>query len=190
MEGAASPKLTPALADGAPQRRRRAPSRDGRLTLLLAGIGIQLVAALFFLVDVAMDWSEEGAGGTDLLHNGVELIAAAGLLLGMVVLGLELRRLLVRQARMADTIRVASGAFHDLLEQHFDAWGLTPSERDVALLLVKGLSLAEIAGLRNSAEGTVKAHCNKVYAKAGVAGRTQLVSLFLEDIMDGGIAAR
>jgi DNA-binding CsgD family transcriptional regulator len=35
----------------------------------------------------------------------------------------------------------------------------------------------------------VKAHCNKVYAKAGVTGRTQLVSLFLEDLMDGAVSA-
>ena len=186
MEGAPASGVTDArLTD-----RPAASSRDGRLKLLLAGIGIQLVAALFFLVDVAMDWSEEGAGGTDLLHNGVELIAAVGLMLGIVVLALELRRLLARQARMAQTIKVASGAFHDLLEQHFDAWGLTPSERDVALLLVKGLSLAEIARLRKSAEGTVKAHCNKVYGKAGVGGRTQLVSLFLEDLMADGVGAR
>ncbi len=186
MEGTAPAQLSEATPAG----RRLAPGRGGRLKLLVAGIAIQLVAAVFFLVDVAMDWSEEGAGGTDLLHNGVELVAAVGLLLGMVVLGLELRRLLARQARMAATIRVASGAFHELLEQHFVDWGLTPAERDVALLLVKGLSLAEIAGLRKSAEGTVKAHCNKVYAKARVGGRTQLVSLFLEDLMDGGVAAR
>ncbi len=185
MEGAPPVELTEAT----PADRRLAPRRNGRLTLLVAGIGIQLVAALFFLIDVAMDWSEEGAGGTGLLHNGVELVAALGLLLGIVVLGLELRRLLDRHARMAATIRVASGAFHELLEQRFTEWNLTPAERDVALLLVKGLSLAEIAGLRNSAEGTVKAHCNKVYGKAGVSGRTQLVSLFLEDLMDGGVAA-
>lgn len=185
MEGAAAPNLT----DIDPKSGRCASSRDGRLRLLLAGIGSQCVAALFFFADVAMDWAEEGAG-RNLLHNGVELIAAVGLLLGILVLALELRRLLARQARMADTIRIASGAFHQLLVQHFNVWGLTPAERDVALLLVKGLSLAEIASLRNSAAGTVKAHCNRVYTKAGVGGRTQLVSLFLEDLMNGGVPVR
>lgn len=167
---------------------RPAPRRTGGLALLLSGIAVQALAGLFFAADVAIDMSETGQ--SDLLHNSVELMAAAGLVLGIVVLWHELRRLLARQRRMADQLRVASGAFHELLENRFDEWGLTPSERDVALMLVKGLSLAEIAGLRNSAEGTVKAHCNKVYGKAGVTGRTQLVSLFLEDLMDGGVHGR
>jgi DNA-binding CsgD family transcriptional regulator len=103
---------------------------------------------------------------------------------------LDLRRLMPRQARLADQLRVASGAFHDLPEERFEDWGLTRSERDVAMLLVTGLSLAGIAGLRNPAEGTVKPHCNKVYAKAGVSGRSQLVSLFLEDLVAGEIDTR
>jgi DNA-binding CsgD family transcriptional regulator len=162
--------------------------RPGRLTLLLLAIAVQAVAALFFVADIALDLSDSEIGA-GVLHNGVELAAVLALVLGIALLWLELRRVMARQARMADQLRVASGALHDLLEERFDDWGLTPAERDVALLLVKGLSLAEIARLRNSAEGTVKAHCNKVYGKAGVTGRTQLVSLFLEDLMTGAVTA-
>lgn len=174
MEGPAAAALT------GPGRAGRGPVR---LALLVLAVAVQALAALFFLVDVAMDLAE--AGRTELLHNAVELAAVLALALGVGLLWLELRRVLARQARMADQLRVASGAFHELLEERFDGWSLTPAERDVALLLVKGLSLAEIAGLRDSAEGTVKAHCARVYAKAGVSGRTQLVSLFLEELMAG-----
>ena len=52
-----------------------------------------------------------------------------------------------------------------------------------ALLLIKGLSLAEIAALRETREGTIKAQSNAIYRKAEVAGRAQLVSLFIEDLM-------
>ena len=41
----------------------------------------------------------------------------------------------------------------------------------------------EIAGLRNTSEGTVKAQTNAIYRKAGVTGRPQLLSLFIEDLM-------
>ena len=82
-------------------------------------------------------------------------------------------------------MRVASGAFLELLEEHFVRWSLTPSERDVALLSVKGLSIGEIAALRETREGTVKAQCAAVYRKAGVSGRAQLLSLFVEDLMAG-----
>ncbi len=167
---------------------RTARGRPVRLALLLVAIAVQAVAAVFFVADVALDLSEADVRH-DGLHNVVEGAAVLALVLGVGLLWLELRRLLARQARMAATLRVASGALHNLLEERFDEWRLTPAERDVALLLVKGLALAEIAHLRNSAEGTVKAHCNKVYAKAGVTGRTQLVSHFIEDLMNGGVPA-
>jgi DNA-binding NarL/FixJ family response regulator len=45
------------------------------------------------------------------------------------------------------------------------------------------MSTAEIATLRNTSEGTVKAQTNAIYRKAGVTGRPQLLSLFIEDLM-------
>ena len=77
----------------------------------------------------------------------------------------------------------ASGAFFALVEAHFDVWSLTPSERDVAMLAIKGLSIAEIAEVRQTKEGTIKAQCNAIYRKADVTGRPQLLSLFIEELM-------
>lgn len=61
--------------------------------------------------------------------------------------------------------------------------GLTPAEKDVALFAIKGMSIAEIAMLRETSEGTVKAQTNAIYRKAGVSGRSQLLSLFIDDLM-------
>ena len=84
---------------------------------------------------------------------------------------------------MESRLRQVSGAFAELLDERFAEWGLTRAERDVAWFTVKGLSIAEIARLRRTSEGTVKAHSNAIYRKAQVSGRTQLVSVFLEDLM-------
>jgi transcriptional regulator, LuxR family len=54
----------------------------------------------------------------------------------------------------------------------------------VALFAIKGLSISEIAALRETAEGTVKAQSAAIYRKAGVNGRGALLSLFVEDMMD------
>ena len=91
---------------------------------------------------------------------------------------------------METQLRQASGAFAELLEERFRAWGLTPSERDVAWFTIKGLPIAEIARLRQTSEGTVKAQSNAIYRKAGVSGRAQLVSLCIEDLIDAGPLAR
>jgi DNA-binding CsgD family transcriptional regulator len=53
----------------------------------------------------------------------------------------------------------------------------------VALFAIKGMSTSEIATLRTTSEGTVKAQTNAIYRKAGVSGRPQLLSLFIDDLM-------
>ncbi len=57
----------------------------------------------------------------------------------------------------------------------------------MALLAIKGLSIAEIAEARGVREGTVKAQSAAVYGKAGVSGRLQLLSLFIDELMEGRI---
>lgn len=85
---------------------------------------------------------------------------------------------------MEDQLRAASGAFMELMQDRFDVWGLTAAEQDVALFSIKGMSTAEIAALRGTSEGTVKAQTNAIYRKAGVTGRPQLLSLFIEDLIE------
>ncbi len=117
------------------------------------------------------------------LHELIEIGAAFGLLLGSALGLLALRRTLARNALIEDQLRLASGAFMDVLEERFTTWELTPAERDVALFAIKGMSTQEIAGLRGVSEGTVKAQTNAIYRKAGVSGRTQLLSLFVDELM-------
>jgi DNA-binding CsgD family transcriptional regulator len=118
------------------------------------------------------------------LRELMEIGAAVGLVLGVVLGAILLRRALVQRNEAEEKLRRASAAFMDVLHERFDAWGLTPSERDVALFAIKGMSTAEIAVLRSTSEGTVKAQTNAIYRKAGVSGRSQLLSLFIEDLMD------
>ena len=99
-----------------------------------------------------------------------------------------LRRTLRERNLAQERLRRASGAFMNLLDERFGEWGLTPAEKDVALFAIKGLATAEIAVLRATSEGTVKAQTNAIYRKAGVSGRSQLLSLFIEDLMsDEGV---
>ena len=113
----------------------------------------------------------------------MEIGAAFGLLLGVAMGAAVLYRAQQRSARAEAQLRVASGAFADLMQERFSQWGLTKAERDVALFAMKGLSLQEIAGVRQTSEGTVKAQTAAIYRKAGVSGRPQLLSLFIEDLM-------
>jgi DNA-binding CsgD family transcriptional regulator len=159
------------------------PARTGKTVALSGLLVVQVVGVSFFLSDVMADlygWS----GITDgIAHQNVELLVVIALILGTALTVIEIRKVLHRQRRIEAQLRVASGAFLDLLEEQFDAWALTPSERDVALLAIKGLSIAEIARVRQTKDGTIKAQCNAIYSKAGVSGRQQLLSLFIEELM-------
>ncbi|GGE39926.1 helix-turn-helix transcriptional regulator [Actibacterium pelagium] len=114
----------------------------------------------------------------------LEIGAALGLLLGLVMGTILLRHMMRDNARVEEQLRVASGAFMELLTDRFTEWGLTKAEKDVALFSIKGLSTAEIAEMRKTSEGTVKAQTNAIYKKAGVSGRAQLLSLFIDDLFD------
>lgn len=155
--------------------------------LLLALLFIaQAACALFFALDVfaallnlpyrPIPWE---------LREILEIAAAFGLMIGLVLGASTLLRAIRARQQAEDSLRRASTEFEVLLRKRFSDWSLTPAERDVALFVIKGLARSEIARLRNAAEGTVKAQCNAVYRKAGVAGRFQLLRLFVEDLMHG-----
>ncbi|CAN0602842.1 unnamed protein product, partial [Ectocarpus sp. 12 AP-2014] len=149
---------------------------------------LQAVCALFFALDVVGDMT----GRTWIMHIGesdtLEYLITVVLAVSLLFTGKQLLALLTRQKRLEQQMQIASGAFAELLEAHFDDWALTPSERDVALMAIKGLSIADMARLRETRDGTIKAQCNAVYRKAGVTGRPQLLSVFIEELMADGLA--
>ena len=69
------------------------------------------------------------------------------------------------------------------IDHQLSEWKLTVSEKEVAFLLLKGLSLKEIATARNTSEKTARAQSIAIYAKAGVSGRSELSAFFLEDLL-------
>ena len=71
-----------------------------------------------------------------------------------------------------------------MLDDCLTRWALSPAERDVAIFAIKGMSNAEIAALRDKSEATIKAQLNAVFRKAGVNGRAQLISYFIEVLMN------
>lgn len=151
-----------------------------RATLLAVIIVLQALCALFFAGDVIFDLRE--GGHLDDIHLIAEAVAAVVLSAGTVVLMLELRRLLSRMREMNVGLKAARGEMASLVEQTFSEWQLTPSEREIALFILKGLDNESIARLRNTAQGTVRAQSAGIYAKAQVDGRAQFLSVFMEEL--------
>lgn len=159
-------------------------------------LALQAAAVVVLLVHVGSELSREIGwrpadlsivANTEYHNHSFELVVALALMVGLVCTLLVLRDLLSDQKRTDDMLRASSGSFVDLIDEYFSVWELTPAERDVALLAIKGFMIADIAKLRATKEGTIKAHCNAIYRKARVAGRAQLLSLFIEDLISHGL---
>lgn len=185
MSSAAIPATSPSRA--AP----RSKSRKVGAGVILSVLVIQTLCAFFFVSDILS--SLVGIRATPInwrIREYIEIGAALGLVIGLVLGAVVLRNILRQSRAMEQQLRAASSAFMDLLQERFTAWGLTPAERDVALFAIKGLSTQDIAQLRATSEGTVKAQTTAIYRKAGVTGRPQLLSLFIDDMMDDNLALR
>lgn len=133
-------------------------------TFLIALLIVQIACAALYLINLLS--SITGIGILSwAVHEFIELGAALGLLLGVVLGAIPLRRTPQRNQVVEDQLKAASGAFMDLLNERFEEWALTPAECDVALFSIKGLSIQEIAGVRDVSEGTIKAQTNAIYRK-------------------------
>ncbi len=156
-------------------------SRARAFVLLLV---VQAICVLIFVLDILL--SVIGIYPAPLAWSTRELMeigALIGLLLGLVFGAMLVWRNFADLKAAHARLDRASGAFFDLLNARFDEWGLTAAERDVALFAIKGFTVQDIARLRDTSEGTVKAQTAAIYRKADVSGRPQLLSLFIEDMM-------
>ena len=87
----------------------------------------------------------------------------------------------------AEKWKADSRKFLDGLSSAIDGqlnnWKLTMAEKEVAFLLLKGLSLKEVADVRNTTEKTARTQSIAIYAKSGLSGRSELSAFFLEDLL-------
>ncbi len=147
------------------------------IAVCLALFILDVVADVFYL-DIAVIWID---------HTVIELITTITLAFALVLIGRQIVHLLREHREAQASVKVASGELLAVIYARFDEWKLTPSERDIALLLIKGLSAQEISDLRDTRPGTVKSQSSAVYQKAGVKGRNELAAYFVEDLLGGDI---
>lgn len=183
------------------------PSRPLSLQERGVVVGTLLLIAALVAFDVGTDLVQ----GASAWHVALEIAAGIAAVAGAAYLlrdTLRLRRRLATQARDLSAYRQQAAAWQAQARLHveglarsidrqLDQWQLSVAEKEVAFLLLKGLSLKDIAALRGTAEKTVRAQSAAVYAKSGLAGRTELSAFFLEDLLlppadtlaDAGIAS-
>jgi DNA-binding NarL/FixJ family response regulator len=139
---------------------------------------------------------EDSRSGAALSHVAVETVIAALALAGAVALwrharAVRRRAALLRvdleaarrdAARFREESREALRGLGDAIDRQFERWTLTPAEREVGWLLLKGLSHREIADARSTSETTIRQQALALYRKARLRNRAELSAFFLEDL--------
>lgn len=164
-----------------------------RTWMTAAPAAILVVIAALIGLDVAGDARAGSTRGHLLLESAILLVALAGAAALWAQLFAARRRAGALQ-RDLSAAREAATRFRAesdeilrglgaAIDRQFARWNLSAAEREVALLLLKGLSHREIAAARDTSERTVRQQSLAVYRKAGLSGRAELAAFFLEDLL-------
>ena len=164
-------------------------NRKERLVL----VSILISVLLLIITDIASDSGE----GVEFGHLLIEGSAGVAALLGIFLILkntfstqknlLETHQQFNIYRKSAEEWRTEAKKYLDglsgAIEEQLNKWGLTNAEKEVAFLLLKGLSLKEIASTRNTSEKTARAQSISIYSKAALEGRSELAAFFLEDLL-------
>ncbi len=169
--------------------------------LLLGGLG---AACFLLLLALEILTESDEFSPLDVAIDGLGILLTIGAAVGVALLALRIesqheeKLALIRDLEFA---RAEGNAWRNKVRSHlaglksgmdvqFQDWGMTGAEREIGLLILKGLSHKEIAVLRATTEPTVRQQAQSIYRKAKLPGKTAFCAYFLEDLftLDDGPA--
>ncbi len=166
---------------------------EGRLRWLLGGLG---VGCYLLLLTLEIITESDELVFADVLVDALALLLTIGSAVGVALLVQRMHRQHEERMTLIEDLEIARLEGADWrakvesnlmgikieMEKQFDSWRMTAAERDVGLLILKGLSHKEIATLRGTSEATVRQQAQSIYSKSDLPGKTAFSAYFLEDL--------
>ena len=154
---------------------------ENRMILNAVIVGMML-AFIFFLFDVVFDLRDHFSDGTpyskdEVIHLVFEGGAVVALFFGMVSLFKYTSFLKNQNIKAQMQLSALKVDFDEYVRSQFAKWELTVAEKDVALLLLRGLNTSDIADLRSVSVGTIKVQAHKIFGKSGVSSRVEFIDI-------------
>jgi len=170
--------------------------RESRVRLTLVAIGL---AAFCLLLALEVWTDDEPVHLLDLLTDALQMALLVATAVACALLAVRMQAhheeklTLFRDLQTAraegETWRQEAHRYVQglgiAIDAQFERWALSPAEREIALLMLKGLSHKEIAVLRGTTDATVRHQAKTIYQKSGVESRTAFCAFFLEDLLPG-----
>lgn len=160
-------------------------------------LGGAVVSAILVTLNVLSDMGDVDATPLELVLDSVEtilMVAGAGGV-GMLLdsMRVERREKIILRDNLAVAraegetwrTRVQSqlAGLASEIDRQFDTWLLTGAEREVGMLMLKGLSHKETASVRGTSEATVRQQARSVFQKSKLPGKAAFSAYFLEDLL-------
>jgi DNA-binding CsgD family transcriptional regulator len=161
---------------------------------------ILISTSLFAMYDIILDINE-GVSLTHLIHEGLLwLFSMIGAIYQFRVikwqtskmydykvqinaLGTMNEKLKLEHLDFQKKISHISNEFLTHIDDEFNRWQFSRAEKEIALLLIKGLAMKDIAEIRGSSENTVRQQASHIYKKSSLNGRLELSAYFLDDLL-------
>jgi DNA-binding CsgD family transcriptional regulator len=159
-----------------------------------------ILTGVFTIIDISLDLHDGVPIGHLLYEIAVWLVSVLGAFFQFKIikwqsselfsfkqkieeLGLDNKNLIHEQGVFQQKILHLSNEFLSHIDEQFKNWNFSRAEKEIALLLIKGLSMKEIADIRGSSESTVRQQASQVYRKCSLGGRMELSAFFLDDLL-------
>lgn len=145
---------------------------------------------IFVIGDVVIDYLH----GSPLIHSAIEFLVIFASCFSIFILTGQMNRKNVNLELNLEKSKEDQKYWHDKskifleglsknIDEQLNNWSFTKSEKEIAILLIKGLSVCEISEIRNTKEKTIQAQATAIYKKSNTAGRHELAAFFLEDLL-------
>lgn len=169
-------------------------TKFGRTEIRFAAAG---ATCFLLLVTLEIATSDSEASLLDYLVDVFAILLTIGTAVGVALLTIRLNQqheekmLLIKDLEQSRTdgaewrkkVHTLVGGIRNEMDLQFQDWGMTDAEREIGLLILKGLSHKEIAALRGTSEATVRQQANSIYHKSSLPGKTAFSAYFLEDLV-------
>ena len=139
-----------------------------------------MVVAVFFAYDIVGDFLEHSAKGL-YFYTEVTIIL---MVIALVVY--QFNKIIIETKEVKEVnskLLAVQTELADIIEAQFKDWRLSPAEREITWLMIKGFSFHEISDLREVSEKTIHQQSASIYKKANVHNRHELISGFIEDFI-------
>ena len=154
----------------------------------MRNLAVLFACALFFITDIIFD-IRQGIPLSHVWHEAFLLILAlCSIVWQLIVIFDQNKYIVLLSSELLETknsyldwkTRTHTNAqeIRQLIDDQFSLWQLSQSEKDVALFLIKGLAMKEIADIRSTHEKTVRQQATNIYKKSGLSGRQELAAFF------------